>query len=316
MTSTRSTLSHGRPSRAPGRRSTALEVTAGMDLRGRTIAITGASSGIGLELARVFVARGAQVLALCRTMERARGVALVAPGATPIACDLEDPRSILAAVAAVREFGEPLDALIANAGIMAPPTLELVLGYERQFFTNHVGHHLLVTRLVDRLREDGRVVVLSSSLHTAAPPGGIDFDNLDGRRGYSPWAAYGRSKLANILFARALARRLPHPGQAANAVHPGVARTGLQRNLRPATRLLFALGAAASRSVAQAAATPAFVAVHPGAAGHRGAYFADCAPVPLSGNALDDGLAERLWSRTEAILRALAEGEPRRREGD
>lgn len=297
-----------RPSspRRLGPRSTASDVTAGLDLRGRTIAITGASSGIGLELARVLASRGAHVLALCRSTERARSVMEAAPGATSLACDLERPASILGAIDAIRRMDGPLHAFVANAGIMAPPRLELVEGCERQLFTNHVAHHLLVTRLLDRLSEDARVVVLSSSLHTAAPPGGIDFDNLDGSLGYEPWAAYGRSKLANILFARALARRLPSPSQTANAVHPGVAWTGLQRNLAPATRLLFRLGAAMSKPIPQAAATPAFVAVHPDAARHNGAYLADCAPIALSGNAIDDGLAERLWSTTEEIVRRVA----------
>lgn len=294
-------------SRRLGPRSTASDVTAGLGLRGRTIAITGASSGIGLELARVLASRGAHVLALCRSMDSAQAVVEAAPGATPLVCDLEDPGSILAAIGAIRRTDEPLHAFVANAGIMAPPRLELVEGYERQLFTNHIAHHLLVTRLLDRLAEDARVVVLSSSLHTAAPPVGIDFDNLDGTLGYEPWAAYGRSKLANILFARALARRLPFPRQSANAVHPGVAWTGLQRNLAPATRLLFRLGAAVSKSIPQAAATPAFVAVHPDAARHNGAYLADCAPVALSGNAVDDGLAERLWSTTERIVVQLAQ---------
>lgn len=287
-----------------GRRSTAADVTAGMDLRGRTIAITGASGGIGRELATVLTSRGARVLALCRSLPQAQEVASAVPRATPLACDLEDPASVQAAVDAIARLGEPLHAIVANAGVMAPPTLETARGIERQFLTNHVGHHLLVTRLAGSLAVDARVVVVASSLHKAAPPAGIDFDNLDGSKGYSPWAAYGRSKLANVLFARSLARRLS-PKQTANAVHPGVAQTGLQRRLRPATRLLFAIGAHASKSVPQAAATPAFAAVHPAAARYRGAYLADCAPVRLAGSAVDDALAERLWARTEEILRDL-----------
>lgn len=273
-----------------------------LDLQGRTVAITGANSGIGLELARVVAAKGARVLALCRPTQRARDALGAVPGVDHVRCDLEEPRSVRSAVAQIQQLRAPLDAIVANAGIMAPPRLELVHGIERQFIANHVGHHLLVTSLVDQLAPDGRVVVVSSSLHSAAPAGGIDFENLDGSRGYSPWAAYGRSKLANILFTRALARRLPRQGQTANAVHPGVARTGLQRRLPPLTRALFAVGAAFSKSIAQAAATPAFVALHPDAAGHRGAYFVDCAPVPLSGYAADDALAERLFAKTDDII--------------
>ena len=90
---------------------------------------------------------------------------------------------------------------------MALPKLEKAIGYELQFFTNHIGHFLLVTGLIDRLAPEGRVVMLSSAAHNMAPKGGIAFDNLDGSKGYSAWVAYGQSKMANLLFAKELSRR-------------------------------------------------------------------------------------------------------------
>lgn len=288
-----------------GARTTAEEVTRGLDLTGRTIAITGCNSGLGYETTRALSARGARVIGLARTIDRAKEACARHPGATPIACDLAEPGSVLSAVDSIRSAGDTLDAIIANAGIMATPKLELVHGYERQFFTNHVAHHLLVTRLLDRLAPEGRVVVLSSSLHASAPPEGIRFDDLDGRYGYSPWTAYGRSKLANILFAKHLSGRLPRARQTANAVHPGVVRTNLQRDLGPGARVLFAIGSPFFKTVQQGASTPVFAAVHPAAARMNGGYLADCRLATPSAQAEDSILAARLWNETERILSRL-----------
>ena len=147
----------------------------------------------------------------------------------PVACELTDPASIMACVDLLEAEGVLLDGVICNAGIMAVPRLEQAFGYELQFFNNHVGHFILVTQLLDRLTEDARVVVVSSGAHRAAPKGGIEFDNLSGARGYRPSRAYGQSKLANLLFAKELARRFDGTARTANAVHPGVIHTNLGR---------------------------------------------------------------------------------------
>ncbi|HUJ75104.1 MAG TPA: SDR family NAD(P)-dependent oxidoreductase, partial [bacterium] len=251
--------------------STAAEVLAGLDLRGKTFLVTGATSGIGLETLRALCARGARVLALARTVEKAQAACALAQGtravgtagsALPVACDLGDPASVRAAVAAVSRLGGPLDALIANAGIMALPRLERQHGYEAQFFTNHVGHFLLVTGLLGRLAPQGRVVMVSSEAHHRAPPGGIELDNLTGERGYQPWRAYAQSKLANLLFAKHLATRLP-AGQTAHALHPGVIATNLGRHMHPALWITFqVLAAPFLKSIAQGAATQCYVATH------------------------------------------------------
>lgn len=289
-----------------GRRSTAEEVTRGLDLSGRTILVTGCSSGLGSETMRVLGARGARVVGAARTLEAATSACEAVPGAIPVACDLSEPASILAAVARIRTLGFPLDAIVANAGVMAPPRLVQKHGYELQFLTNHVGHHLLVTRLLDRLSDAGRVVVLSSSAHTRAPAEGIRFDDLSGEKSYAPWTAYGQSKLANLLFAKQLAARLPKAGQTANAVHPGVIKTKLQRHLGPGLRALFStLGPLFTKTVPQGAATQCYAAVHPAIASVNGEYLSDCAVARPSRNGRDAALAARLWETTERIIASL-----------
>src|SRR6185436_10088255 len=131
--------------------STAAEVVAGCDLTGRTMLVTGCNSGIGLETIRALVGRGARIIAAARTLEKARAACngIRARGQTagdflPVACDLAEPASIRACVSAVKAGAAPLDAIVCNAGIMAPPELRQAHGYELQFFTNHVGHFLLV----------------------------------------------------------------------------------------------------------------------------------------------------------------------------
>lgn len=282
--------------------STAEEVTDGLELRGRTFVVTGCNSGLGLETARVLGLRGAHVIGTARTREKAaEALAALGIAGTAVEAELEEPRSVRAAVRVVRELGRPLDGVVANAGIMALPELQQVHGVERQLFTNHVGHHLLVTGLLDALTDGGRVVVLSSGAHFYAREHGLELDNLSGaERPYDPWRMYGRSKLANILFARAVARRLP-AGRTANAVHPGVIRTNLARHV-PNVEQMFEGMRNRLKSLGQGAATQVLVATHPSLAGTTGAYFADCAVADALPVAYDDALGERLWEVTEDLL--------------
>lgn len=283
--------------------SSAEDVTAGLDLSGKTILLTGCNSGIGKETLRVLALRGAHVIAAARTEEKARAACADVGGeTTPVACELSEPSSVRACAARVKALGRPLDAIICNAGIMALPKLTLEQGYELQFFTNHMGHFILVTSLLDQLADGGRVVMLSSDAHKGAPREGIQFDNLDGSKGYSPWAAYGQSKLANLLFAKHLATRLEGTGKTANSVHPGVIHTNLSRSMNPAVNVVLAIGAPlVLKSAAQGAATQCYVAVHPGAAGVTGQYFADCNESRPSYNGRNAELAAELWEASEKI---------------
>ncbi len=289
-----------------GYASTAEEVTAGIDLSGRSVLITGVNSGLGEESARVLALRGARVLGAARSLDKAEAAcAKLAGDPVPVACDLGDPTSVRACVERVRELGLELDVILCNAGIMALPKRELLHGHEAQFFTNHVGHFMLVTGLLDRLRERGRVVMLSSAAHAWAPPSGIQFDDLTLERNYTPNAAYGQSKLANLLFAKSLAKRLDG-GRTANAVHPGVIATNLARHMSLGVRIVMPIASAiAMKSVPQGAATQCYVATHPSLEGVTGEYFADCNVAKSSRHARDEAMADKLWEVTESIVASL-----------
>jgi len=286
---------------------TALEAVAGCDLKGRTMLVTGCSSGIGLETIRALAATGARVIAAARTVEKARG-AYEGEGMKgnflPVACELSEPASIRACVDTVKREAAPLDAIVCNAGVMAPPTLQKAHGYELQFFTNHIGHFLLVTGLLDRLTPAGRVVVVASNAHRRAPAG-IEFDNLDGARGYAPMRAYGQSKLANVFFTQELARRLGGGGQTANCLHPGVIATNLMRTVPAIGRLAMALASPLIlKTPAQGAATQCYLATNPAVATVTGAYYRDCNPAEPWPVAKDPPAAARLWEVSEQIAAA------------
>ena len=289
-----------------GYSSTAEEVTRGLDLTSRNILLTGCSSGLGMETLRVLASRGATVLGTARSESKANEACARATGQTvPLACDLAEPASVRACIEQVKGRGSALDVIICNAGIMAPPRLEQAYGYELQFFTNHVGHFMLVTGLLPLLAENGRVVIVSSDAHRRTPRGGIELDNLSGARGYNPWRAYGQSKLANLLFARELKNRLPRPGQRANALHPGVISTNLFRNMPAWAQAGFsALAPLALKSIPEGAATQCYLATQPEVRAN-GEYFKDCNITTSSRFGRDLRLAARLWETTEQIVRKL-----------
>ena len=290
-----------------GYNSTAEDVTNGLSLKGRNILVTGCNSGLGLETARVLALRGARVLGTARTVQKANDAFAGKPGSfTGLACELSQPASVRACVEAVRNEGVKLDAIICNAGIMALPKLEQAFGYELQFFTNHIGHFILVTGLLDTLADDGRVVMLSSAAHKMAPEVGIEFDNLSGSKGYKSWTAYGQSKLANLLFAKELARRLAGTKKTANAVHPGVIRTNLTRHNPVAGVAMAVVAPLVLKDAQQGAATETYVAVSPALAGVSGRYFADCNEAKSRPDADDAALAAKLWAESEKIAASVA----------
>lgn len=283
--------------------STADEVTEGVDLRGTTWLVTGCNSGLGLETTRVLSRRGGHVIGAARTADKARAAfAELGVAGTPLACELSDLGSVRAAVAELTASARPLNGIIANAGIMAIPELRQQRGYELQFYTNHVGHFALVTPLAPLLTDDGRVVILSSMAHRMAEERGLELDNLSGAHEYHPWRMYGRSKLANILYARSLARRLK-PGQTANSVHPGVIETNLARHV-PNPEQMFAGMRDRLKTIPQGAATQCYVAVHPQVRAVTGRYFVDSNEATPIAAASDDALAEALWAETERIVAA------------
>ncbi len=296
------------PPRSPfGSNSTAEEVTEGLDLSALTIAITGCNSGLGQETMRVLALRGAHVIGIARTREKAEAACAQVEGrATPAFLDLAQWDSIVACADTIRSMNSPLDGLITNAGIMSLPELELVNGIEKQFAVNHLGHFILINQLMETVlaAPQGRFTILSSLAHRSAK-NGIEFDNLDGSQHYDPWDAYGVSKLANALCARELAHRISHTDATANSVHPGVIRTNLVKHL-PAWQQWGAkyFGWLFMKSIPEGAATQTYVATHPDLAGVRGFYFADCnvdeGETPYM---QDDAMASRLWQVSEEITR-------------
>ncbi|AGB36224.1 oxidoreductase [Natronococcus occultus] len=285
------------------------------DQSGRTIVVTGANSGIGLEATRELAREGATVIMACRSVERgeraARDVRRNAPDAELRVeeCDLGDLES-------VRAFADRLDAeidvLINNAGVMAIPRSETADGFETQFGVNHLGHFALTGLLLERLATDGgdaaRVVTVSSGVHEQ---GEIEFDDLQGEDSYNKWEAYAQSKLANVLFAYELERRFLTAGLNADsmAVHPGYADTALQfrgpeqqeSRLRLAAMKL--LNGLVAQSAEMGALPTLYAATAPEAKG--GAYYGPGGLANMRGSperqassdrSYDEETARRLWA--------------------
>jgi NAD(P)-dependent dehydrogenase (short-subunit alcohol dehydrogenase family) len=210
------------------------------DQGGRTAVVTGANSGLGLETARQLARKGARVVMACRNLEKGEAARRDVEGAELEQLDLASLESVRAFAERFRASHDGLDLLINNAGVMAPPRQRTADGFELQFGTNHLGHFALTGLLIGAMegREDGRVVTLSSQAHRT---GRIAFDNLGGDRHYFRWRAYGQSKLANLIFALELERRLSAAGSTIKsmAAHPGYAATNLQFAAPPLADRLF-----------------------------------------------------------------------------
>ncbi len=290
--------------------STAEQVTEGLDLDGKIAVVTGCSSGIGLETMRVLAARGAYVMGTSRSLERATEAGKQVLGlTTPLALELGDPASVVDCADKIRSINKPIDILVCNAGVRGGGNeLRLINGVERHFAINHLGHFLLVNRLLERLylAWQARIVIVASrTAYTDAPDAGIEFDNLDGRQGYSDATAYGQSKLANVLFARELGKRLRGTRITANSLHPGLINTDIDRDLSGAARFGFGLLASAvGKNVEQGAATSCYVATSPLLGAVSGRYFEDCNPVTIANDPhmQSDALGERLWSVSEELV--------------
>jgi len=289
------------------------EVVADLDLTGRTMVVTGATSGLGLESARVLAGAGATVV-LCGRDE-AKGVAAVdAVGGDSRfqRLDLSDLDDVREGASALLRSLDRLDVLVNNAGVMACPLGRTAQGHELQFGTNHLGHFLLTARLLPLLLASApsRIVNLSSQGHLMS---GLDLDDPDfERREYDKWVAYGQSKTANILFTRALERRFGGQGVHAYAVHPGGVMTDLGRHLtqedidmvQARIRARPADGPSVEmKHVDTGAATQVWAATGDGIPG--GGYLADCAVVDerhMGAHALDDEVGERLWQLSEELV--------------
>ena len=285
---------------------TAEDVTAGIDLSGKTIVVTGCNSGIGLETMRVLALRGAHVIGTARTLERGREACASVQGkATPVVLELSDFDSVVACANAIRALDVAVDVLVCNAGVLLTD-LQQVRGLEMQFVVNHLGHFILANRLLERVTAapQGRVVVVGSVAHQGAPPGGIQFDNLSGKG----WErqAYGHSKLANGLFSLELSNRLAGTRATSNSLHPGVVATNIMRNMSfrpPAGGGGGGGGGFNFETPAQGAATSCYLASNPALAKVTGNYFADCNPAEQSATQKDPAMAAKLWKVSEDLTR-------------
>lgn len=297
--------------------STAEEVTQGIDGSALTAIVTGASSGIGAETARVLALRGVHVIMGVRNISAGEQVKETiikdVPQAKIDALELD-----LSSLASVRNFasnynslGLPLNLLINNAGIMATPFTLSKDKIELQFATNHVGHFLLTNLLLDTMkktacesRKEGRIVNVSSRRHKFSYNEGIRFDKINDQSGYNGLSAYGQSKLANVLHANELARHLKAEGVeiTANSLHPGAIATNLFRQHSIISGIVDVIGKHVMKNVEQGAATTCYVALHPDVKGVSGKYYADCNIAEASPQANDAGLAKRLWDFTISLV--------------
>jgi WW domain-containing oxidoreductase len=291
-----------------GGRSTANQVLAGVDLRRRWILITGCDEEIGFETMNALAANGAHVFGLASSLAGAKSACnQIGPRATPVACDLTDLDSVDAAAEMIRGLQVSLDAIITTAEVAMPSTLRTKYGVELQFFGNHVGHFALVNQLLDLVRNGtGRIVIASSSVSVHAPPEGIMFDNLDGRRFYDPMTFYGQSKFAAALYAKELSRRLRRRAIAVNSLQSGANWTGVRQDRLFSLPLVRSAVQLFMKSAGQRAATGALLAASPSVAGITGEYWSDCQVA--EGNPLlnDIELAKRLWQVSMQIIERIA----------
>ena len=281
-----------------------------MNEHGKTFLITGGNTGIGKATAIGLARTGAQVVFTSRSREKGeRALADIRreSGNQNVACMHLD----LASLASIREFAAGflakyprLDVLVLNAGLMVGSRSETADGFEMTFGVNHLGHFALTGLLLGRLKESSpaRIVVVSSDAHRAAR-GGLDFADLQARAGYNMWTAYGRSKLANLLFTLELAERLQGSGVTVNALHPGVVATefGAAEDVGKLLGFLMRAFSWAMISAEKGARTSVYLATSPEVEGVSGRFYARCRPKQPRRAARNRDIARRLWQVSEEL---------------
>lgn len=279
-------------------------------LDGKTVIITGANTGIGLETAVDLASRGGRVIMACRSLDRGNAALLQVKNRANtnnvnlMQLDLSSLDSVEKFAEEFRQKESRLDILINNAGIMAVPKSTTQDGFESQIGVNHLGHFLLTNLLLDMLEESGpgsRVVSVSSLAHRR----GLNFNISDlmmEDKPYDKWEQYGNSKLANVLFTKELSNHVKDSGVTTYALHPGVILTELGRSLDSPAEKLFAILAQFTpfryvlKTPTEGAQTTICCAVSEDLADESGQYYADCAVSPLLvPQASDEALAKQLW---------------------
>lgn len=278
-------------------------------VRGKVCIVTGASRGIGREVARGLAQAGAQVVMVCRSKERAEAaradILASAPGAEVdiLQGDFFVQAEIRrVAREALDRYGE-IKVLVNNAGLLIGRRALTADGIERTFALNHLGYFLLTNLLLDRLKASvpSRVLNTSSEAHWAAR---WDWQNLQGERRYSQFSSYCDSKLANVLFSFELARRLEGTGVAVNALHPGFVRSNFGSTATLGVRIGIRLAAPFGISVEKGARTTLWAATSPGLEGVSGKYLKESRIAVSSEKSHDRDAQRRLWELSERLTSA------------
>jgi NAD(P)-dependent dehydrogenase (short-subunit alcohol dehydrogenase family) len=284
-----------------------LGASGGLDAKGRTCLVTGATSGVGRAAALALARLGASVVLVGRSRERGeRALAEIREqsGNDDVALMLADLASQAQIRRLAREFlasGRPLHVLLNNAGVVNLRRRETPDGLEETFAVNHLAYFLLTQLLLPRLREcaPARIVNVASDAHAGAG-GRLDFEDLQSRR-YSLMRVYAKSKLANILFTRELARRLEGTGVTANAMHPGFVGSNFARNNGVLARAVMTCLRPFARTPEKGAETAVFLCASPAVEGVSGEYYFDCRPHAPRAFAQRDEDARRLWEVSERM---------------
>ena len=270
------------------------------EMQGKVCLVTGATLGIGKETALGLARMGAHVVVAGRDAARTRDTAAAIAAQSGnsqidfLVADLSSQAEVRRLAQEFRDKYPRLDVLLNNAGAIFTKREMTVDGFERTWALNHLAEFLLTQLLRDRLEASApaRIVNVASGAHMS---GAIDFDNLQGERKFSGIGAYSQSKLANILFTYALARRLVGKGVTANCLHPGVVATGFGHNTPGLINTLLGLARPFLMTAEKGAATSIYLASSPDVADVSGKYFAKCAPVASSKQSIDVALQEKLW---------------------
>jgi retinol dehydrogenase-12 len=285
------------------------------NMSGKTVVVTGATSGIGEIAARELARKGARVVLVGRSASKCEATAAMirreVQGAAvdSLVADLSSQADVRRLAGEILDLCPRLDVLVNNAGAMIAPRRESVDGIEMTWALNHLGYFLLTDLLVDRLKASSpsRVVSVASDAHRFAPR--INFDDVEGKRSYSPLRAYCQSKLANILFTRELAKRLEGSGVTANCLHPGLVATNFTAGDGFAHKVFRVLARVFAITPEEGAKTTIDLASSPEVEGVTGGYFAKSRPNKPAPQARDDDSARRLWELSERMV-ATPAGRP------
>jgi NAD(P)-dependent dehydrogenase (short-subunit alcohol dehydrogenase family) len=285
-----------------------------MSMHGKVVVITGANVGVGLETAVGVAERGATTVLACRNQSKAEAAAKVVTQRTwnddvhVVPLDLADLASVRKAADDIRSRWGRLDVLVNNAGGTWTQRQHTAQGIEYTFGVNHLGHFYLTNLLLDRLRADApaRVISVTSVGHHAAF-GGLQFDDLQSEKRYEGMEAYCRSKLANLLFIRQLAKRLDGSGVTANAAHPGWVRSSFAMDGDTTGAIGFGMRVIRPVQISprRGAKTSIFLATSPEVAGKTDMYWVRSKPGHMSRHARNDVAAERLWDESEQLLASV-----------